>query len=104
MTVSIGIDVGSGVIKTALFRVEGGNPEWVARWDARIRQRVAFQLVSESVEHVLGKAGLKRDDVDYVATTGEGESYADATGHSYPMTTTPAGAATAIPRAPPVPT
>jgi benzoyl-CoA reductase subunit D len=72
MTVSIGIDVGSGVIKTALFRVEGGNPEWVARWDARIRQRVAFQLVSESVEHVLGKAGLKRDDVDYVATTGEG--------------------------------
>jgi benzoyl-CoA reductase subunit D len=92
MTVSIGIDVGSGVIKTALFRVEGGNPEWVARWDARIRQRVAFQLVSESVEHVLGKAGLKRDDVDYVATTGEGESYADATGHFYSMTTHARGA------------
>jgi benzoyl-CoA reductase subunit D len=92
MTVSIGIDVGSGVIKTALFRVEGGNPAWVARWDARIRQRVAFQLVSESVEHVLGKAGLKRDDVDYVATTGEGESYADATGHFYSMTTHARGA------------
>jgi benzoyl-CoA reductase subunit D len=92
MTVSIGIDVGSGVIKTALFRVEGGNPEWVARWDARIRQRVAFQLVSESVEHVLGEAGLKRDDVDYVATTGEGESYADATGHFYSMTTHARGA------------
>jgi benzoyl-CoA reductase subunit D len=92
MTVSIGIDVGSGVIKTALFRVESGNPEWVARWDARIRQRVAFQLVSESVEHVLGKAGLKRDDVDYVATTGEGESYADATGHFYSMTTHARGA------------
>jgi benzoyl-CoA reductase subunit D len=92
MTVSIGSDVGSGVIKTALFRVEGGNPAWVARWDARIRQRVAFQLVSESVEHVLGKAGLKRDDVDYVATTGEGESYADATGHFYSMTTHARGA------------
>ena len=92
MTLSIGIDVGSGVIKTALFRVEGGNPEWVARWDARIRQRVAFQLVSESVEHVLGKAGLKRDDVDYVATTGEGESYGDATGHFYSMTTHARGA------------
>jgi benzoyl-CoA reductase subunit D len=92
MTVSIGIDVGSGVIKTALFRVEGGNPEWVARWDARIRQRVAFQLVGESVEDVLGKAGLKRDDVDYVATTGEGESYADATGHFYSMTTHARGA------------
>jgi len=92
MTVSIGIDVGSGVVKTALFRVEGGTPEWVARWDARIRQRVAFQLVSESVECVLGKAGLKRGDVDYVATTGEGESYGDATGHFYSMTTHARGA------------
>jgi benzoyl-CoA reductase subunit D len=92
MTVSIGIDVGSGVIKTALFRVEGGNPEWLARWDARIRQRIAFQLVGESVEYVLGKAGLKRDDVDYVATTGEGESYGDATGHFYSMTTHARGA------------
>ena len=92
MTVSIGIDVGSGVVKTALFRVEGGTPEWVARWDARIRQRVAFQLVSESVECVLGKAGLKRGEVDYVATTGEGESYGDATGHFYSMTTHARGA------------
>ncbi|MBF8259498.1 MAG: Benzoyl-CoA reductase subunit D, partial [Actinobacteria bacterium] len=37
MTVSIGIDVGSGVIKTALFRVDGEHTEWLARWDARIR-------------------------------------------------------------------
>lgn len=36
MTTSIGIDVGSGVIKTALFRVEGEKNEWVSRWDARI--------------------------------------------------------------------
>jgi benzoyl-CoA reductase subunit D len=92
MTLSIGIDVGSGVIKTALFRVENGNPEWIARWDARIRQRIAFQLVEESVEYVLGKAGLRRDEIDYIATTGEGESFGGATGHFYSMTTHARGA------------
>ncbi|RJP24009.1 MAG: benzoyl-CoA reductase subunit D [Deltaproteobacteria bacterium] len=92
MTVSIGIDVGSGVVKTALFRIADGNSEWLARWDARIRQRVAFQLVEESLESVLGKAGLTRGDVDYVATTGEGESFRGATGHFYSMTTHARGA------------
>jgi len=92
MTVSIGIDVGSGVIKTALFRVEDGAPEWLARWDARVRQRDAFRLVEESVATVLNEAGLSRSDVDYVATTGEGESYRDATGHFYSMTTHARGA------------
>jgi benzoyl-CoA reductase subunit D len=92
MTLSIGIDVGSGVIKTALFRVENGAPEWLARWDARIRQRIAFQLVEESLECVLGKAGVKRDAIDYIATTGEGESFPGATGHFYSMTTHARGA------------
>ena len=92
MTVSIGIDVGSGVIKTALFRVADGAPEWVARWDARIRQRDAFRLAEESVALVLARAGLSREEVDYVATTGEGESYRDATGHFYSMTTHARGA------------
>jgi benzoyl-CoA reductase subunit D len=92
MTLSIGIDVGSGVIKTALFRVENGTPEWLARWDARIRQRIAFQLVEESLECVLGKAGVKRDAIDYIATTGEGESFSGATGHFYSMTTHARGA------------
>ena len=81
MTVSIGIDVGSGVVKTALFRVEGGKSEWLSRWDARIRQRDTFTLVEESMKSVLDSAGLARDDVDYVATTGEGESLPGATGH-----------------------
>ncbi|MCL5966036.1 MAG: benzoyl-CoA reductase subunit D [Deltaproteobacteria bacterium] len=92
MTVSIGIDVGSGVIKTALFRVQGEGNEWLARWDARIRQRDSFKLVEESIEDVLGKAGLTRDDIDYVATTGEGEGFKGATGHFYSMTTHARGA------------
>jgi benzoyl-CoA reductase subunit D len=92
MTTSIGIDVGSGVIKTALFRVEGEKSEWVARWDARIRQRDSFKLVEESIEYVLGKAALSRDEIDYIATTGEGESIKNTTGHFYSMTTHARGA------------
>ena len=92
MTVSIGVDVGSGVIKTALFRVEGEKSAWLSRWDARIRQRNAFSLVEESMQSVLDSAGLARDDVDYIATTGEGESLPGATGHFYSMTTHARGA------------
>ncbi len=95
MTVSIGVDVGSGVIKTALFRSEGeesASYEWLARWDARIRQRDSFKLVEESIEDVLKQSGLSRSDVDYVATTGEGESFTGATGHFYSMTTHARGA------------
>jgi benzoyl-CoA reductase subunit D len=92
MTLSIGIDVGSGVIKTALFQAEGQNSEWLARYDARIRQRDAHQLVEESIDDVLRQAGLKRDDVHYIATTGEGENVKSATGHFYSMTTHARGA------------
>jgi benzoyl-CoA reductase subunit D len=92
MTTAIGIDVGSGVIKTALFRVEGDKNEWVSRWDARIRQRDSFKLVEESIEYVLSKAGLSRDEIDYIATTGEGESIKNTTGHFYSMTTHARGA------------
>ena len=92
MTLSIGIDVGSGVIKTALFQAEGQNSEWLARYDARIRQRDAHQLVEESIDDVLQQAGLKRDDVHYIATTGEGENVKSATGHFYSMTTHARGA------------
>lgn len=92
MTTAIGIDVGSGVIKTALFRVENGTSDWLARWDARIRQRDPYKLVDDSIESVLDKAGLKKSDIDYIATTGEGENVKSATGHFYTMTTHARGA------------
>ena len=92
MTTTIGIDVGSGVIKTALFRANGKENEWLARWDARIRQRDAFKLVEESVDDVMKMAGVTRNDIDYIATTGEGESLRFATGHFYTMTTHARGA------------
>jgi benzoyl-CoA reductase subunit D len=92
MTTSIGIDVGSGVIKTALFRVDGDKIEWLGRWDARIRQRDAHTLVEESIESVLEQANLKRQEINYIASTGEGETLKGTTGHFYSMTTHARGA------------
>jgi len=92
MTISVGIDIGSGVVKTALFRTEGDRSEWLARRVERIRKRDNLQLAKAGYDEVLEEAGLKPADVDYVATTGEGENVKFATGHFYSMTTHARGA------------
>ena len=84
---SIGIDIGSGAVKTVLFRQEGGRIEWLAKRVERIRQRVAMDLARASYNEVLEEAKLKPDDIQYTATTGEGENVTFATGHFYSMTT-----------------
>lgn len=92
MTISVGIDIGSGVVKTALFKTENGNSEWLARRVERIRRRDNMQLAKAGYDEVLEETGLKPADVDYVATTGEGENVKFATGHFYSMTTHARGA------------
>lgn len=84
---TIGIDIGSGAVKSALFRVDGTRQEWLAKRCERIRRRDPMQLAREGYEGVLADAGLAEGDIDYVATTGEGENVKFATGHFYSMTT-----------------
>ena len=84
---TIGIDIGSGAVKSVLFRTEGGQQEWLAKRCERIRSRDIMTLAHEGFEGVMKDAGLARDDVDYIATTGEGENVKFATGHFYSMTT-----------------
>jgi len=88
MTTTIGIDIGSGAVKSVLFRTAGdGSIEWLAKRCERIRRRDPMTLAEEGRDGVLADAGLALDDVDYVATTGEGENVKFATGHFYSMTT-----------------
>lgn len=87
MITTIGIDIGSGAVKSVLFRVDGGRQEWLAKRCERIRRRDPMQLAREGYEGLLADAGLLEDAVDYVATTGEGENVQFATGHFYSMTT-----------------
>lgn len=87
MTITAGIDIGTGAVKTVLFDVDGGDAKWLARRCDRIRQRDPFQLAEEAYDALLAETGQTRKDVAYVATTGEGESLAFHTGHFYSMTT-----------------
>jgi benzoyl-CoA reductase subunit D len=92
MTITAGVDLGTGTVKIVLFRVEGDQIEWLARRSDRIRQRDPFDLTEKAYDGVLGEAGLSRDDVHYAATTGDGETIPFRTGHFYSMTTHAKGA------------
>ena len=85
---TIGLDIGSGAVKSVLFRThDDGRQEWLAKRCERIRSRDIMTLAQEGFEGVMKDAGLSRDDIDYIATTGEGENVKFATGHFYSMTT-----------------
>ena len=92
MTIAAGIDVGTGAVKAAIFRVENDKNEWLSRVTLRIRQRDPMELARIAFDQVLADAHLTEKDVDYVATTGEGEGIPFHTGHFYSMTTHARGA------------
>jgi benzoyl-CoA reductase subunit D len=92
MTITAGVDVGTGAVKAVLFASEGGETRWLARRTERVRQRDPFKLAEQAYDGVLEDAGLKRGDVAYVATTGDGEALSFHTGHFYSMTTHGRGA------------
>jgi benzoyl-CoA reductase subunit D len=92
MTIAAGIDVGTGAVKAALFRVDDTETVWLARTVLRIRQRDPKELARIAFDQVLQDAKLTEKEVDYVATTGEGEGVPFHTGHFYSMTTHARGA------------
>jgi benzoyl-CoA reductase subunit D len=83
MTYTVGIDIGSGAVKTVLFDGE----QWLAKRVERIRRRDPMELARQGFEEVLREKNLGEKDISYVATTGEGENVKFATGHFYSMTT-----------------
>lgn len=90
MTITAGIDVGTGAVKAVVFDIEDGGAgeiKWLTRRTEKIRQRDPLRLARETFESVYEEAGLKPDDVAYIATTGEAESLNFTTGHFYSMTT-----------------
>ena len=83
MTCTVGIDIGSGAVKSVLFR----DGEWLAKRVERIRRRDPMELARQGFDEVLEEGNLEEKDIAYVATTGEGENVRFATGHFYSMTT-----------------
>ena len=105
MPITAGIDVGTGAIKVALFDVESGAEtlrsssaergsaeKCLGKRVERMRQRDPLVLATQIYDDLLAENGLKRSDVGYCATTGEGEALHFHTGHFYSMTTHARGA------------
>ena len=92
MTIAAGIDVGTGAVKAVLFRIENDKSQWLSRTTLRIRQRDPMELARVAYDQVLAEAKVPESEVNYVATTGEGEGVPFHTGHFYSMTTHARGA------------
>ena len=83
-----GIDVGTAAIKLVLLadRPDAGPRVLLTRCE-RIRRRDPQRVVEELFDEAIASAGLAREELSYVATTGEGEMVRFRTGHFYGMTT-----------------
>ncbi len=83
-----GIDVGTAAVKLVLLDDRPDeSPRVVLTRLERIRRRDPQKVVEEIFAEALGAAGTSREDLAYVATTGEGEMVRFRTGHFYGMTT-----------------
>ena len=88
-----GIDVGSASIKVVIMRDRGANgADLVVGRSERIRRREMTEVVERVFESALQEAGITRQELEYIATTGEGEIVNFRTGHFYGMTAHARGA------------
>ncbi len=88
-----GVDVGSSSVKIGILRFDAdGNAGVVTLRNDRIRRRDLVKVIHEGYEVALEEAGLRRADIAYAASTGEGELVDFRRGHFYGMTTHARGA------------
>jgi benzoyl-CoA reductase subunit D len=105
-----GMDVGSSSVKTVVVSVTSqqnkgmsqdtstGSQVLSTRTD-RIRRRDLRKVIEESYEAALTDAKVQKNDIAYLATTGEGELVEFRRGHFYGMTTHARGAIFLMPEA-----
>lgn len=86
MEYTLGIDVGSSFIKTALIDY-GDNQKVIEITNEKIRKRNPTALINQTVDEILQRYNLNYEDIVYVASTGEGELVERKRGHFYSMTT-----------------
>ncbi|MAF65587.1 MAG: benzoyl-CoA reductase subunit D [Planctomycetes bacterium] len=100
MTLSAGVDVGSNSVKAAIVDDDGTDARRVLGSAVqRIRGMDLADAVEECYQAALTDAGVERETVEYVATTGESESVSFRTGHFYSMTTHARGGLFLVPDA-----
>ena len=96
--VTVGIDVGSSTVKVAVVESPAGSgreragARVLAKALERTRRRDQQQIVAATRAAAMEEAGVDRRALAYVATTGDGETVDDTTGHFYGMTAHARGA------------
>ena len=92
--VTLGIDVGSSAVKAAVVRhtqlgagALDGQRALLATHRERLRKRDVLPVIEETIARALVAASVRREDVSYLATTGEGDLVPERSGHFYGMTT-----------------
>jgi benzoyl-CoA reductase subunit D len=91
--ITAGVDVGSGAVKAVVMRhtPDGATERLASAWQ-RIRRRSVHDLARATLDEVCASAGVEREALDYVASTGDGDAVPFRTGHFYSMTTHARGA------------
>ncbi|HSG00746.1 MAG TPA: benzoyl-CoA reductase subunit D [Vicinamibacterales bacterium] len=85
---TVGIDVGSAVVKIVVVETDAaGGERLLAGRAERIRRRDVSTVAEDLYRDVLAEAGVTADELGYIATTGEAEIVPFRTGHFYGMTT-----------------
>ncbi len=98
--VTAGVDVGTGAVKAAVVRSDGGRqPELLGVHRERLLRRDPGRVAELAYESALRAAGVTAREVAYVASTGDGDSVAFRDGHFYGMTTHARGATMLLPAA-----
>ncbi|NUQ74664.1 MAG: benzoyl-CoA reductase subunit D [Polyangiaceae bacterium] len=98
MIVATGIDVGTSAIKVVVVESTPGSgreregARVLAKAEGRVRRRDQRQVIQSTYDEALEGAKKKPTEVDYVATTGEGEMVEFRVGHFYGMTAHARGA------------
>ena len=91
-----GIDVGSSAVKLVLARTEPDGTservELLGQRLERLRRRDPIEIARREHAELLAQAGVRPDELEYVATTGESERIEFRTGHFYGMTAHARGA------------
>lgn len=91
--VTAGVDAGSSSIKVSIVRSRGGEDgEVLGEACQRIRRRAVEEVIQTTFAEACTAAGLTRGDLDYIASTGDGDAVEFRTGHFYGMTTHARGA------------
>lgn len=91
-----GIDVGTAAVKVVILRE---SREILSRAMERYRKRSPKAVIEHTVRSALQQAGVAFPDLNYAATTGEGDLAPQRHGHFYGMTSHARGALELVPGA-----